>query len=211
MQLSLAQIWSLATSMAGGRKDWGNSELSLNANLALGEVATRIHHRPLESTYTISTTSGTTEYALPTDFGYARSLSMLSTMGGPRGKNLDQVEIPWIDSQATTSGEPETWALYGTSLYLHPSPNSAYSLALRYQTTVNTMVASTATPNLDERYHMAVAYKLAELLEASRGNIQGEAVARVRYLSYMQSTPTDHALRQRTKEDMHVRVLRKAE
>ena len=64
-------------------------------------------------------------------------------------------------------------------------------------TKVPTLVASTDTLQLDERWHVAVLYKTIELLEAARNNSEAEALARNRYLNYVSSTPNDFALRQK--------------
>ena len=211
MQLTMSQIWSMATSMIGGRKDFSTSELSLYANLAKDEVATRIKHIPLESTYTYSALSGITTLSLPSDFGYATAFTAASTPGTNRGRQLDFKTREWQDSQATDSGEPETYAVYGNALWLWPSPNSDYSFILRYQGKIATMVSSSDTPSLDERWHVGIAYKTASLLASARNDLEGETVATARYLNYMQSTPTDDAYRQRVKGDMHVRFQKRAE
>lgn len=209
MQLSLADVTSRATTLAGGRTEWSVSEVSFFANLAAQEVANQVWHTPYEALAYSSTTSGENRLSLPSDFDTPVSLSNLSTDGASGGRNLTFVTGEWIDSQSSTAnGEPECWALYGTWLELWPSPDSSYSLLLRYRGRQGTLVNSTDTPAFDERWHPGWLYKTTELLEASRGNPEGEALARNRYLSYMGSIPDDRARRQQVKSPMAMQYLR---
>jgi len=203
----------MATSMLRGRTDFASSELSLYANLALQDMASRHPHRPLESTQTLSVTSGTTTYSLPTDFESVIALSNLSTEVGwfGRGRNLDQKDVAWFDSRTTASGTPDCFALYGDLMFVHPNPNSDQSLVLRYQATIPTLLSSTSTAPLGERYGWPWAVKTAEFLAAARNDIEIEAMCRNRYLSVMGSTPSDQAHRQRDKGNMRVRFQRRAE
>lgn len=127
---------------------------------------------------------------------------------------LRQRDARWLDSQTLgdnngnsgVNGIPEAYIPYGSWLELWPSPTSAYSILLRYMSKAPIMVASTDTPVLDERWHAAILYKTVELLEGSRNNVEGEMLARNRYLSYVASTPTDMALRQRDRTGMVLRT-----
>lgn len=196
--------------LAGGRMDWTASEASFWVDLAYKEVATRIDFKVGgEALGYSSTTSGENRIALPSDFVAVLSLSNLSTQGAVGGRHLRQETAMWMDSQTTQLGEPEAYAVYSTWLELWPSPDSRYSLVLRYQNKNPTMVNSSDTPTLDERWHAAVLYRTVALLEASRGNAEGEAVAQNRYLNYMASTPTDLALQQKARTGMRLRFQKK--
>ena len=220
---SLGVLASRATEIAGGRADWGLSDASFYVNQAYFEVGTRIGFTALEALATSSTTSGENRIALPPDFHstialtmYVGSSSTASSSNATQTFPLRQRDERWMDAQnlngtadGSTSGIPEAYNQFSTWFELWPSPNSAYSLQLRYYAKPVTLVASTDTPNLDERWHAAVLYKTVELLEASRNNLEGEAIARNRYLSYMVSTPTDAALKQRDRTGMTLRYVRK--
>lgn len=203
MQLTLANIASIATQFNQGRLDLTLSEVSFYANLAAGEVATRVQHLPLEGVAVSSLSSGENRIGLPTDFDYPINLS-LSSGSTAWTKQLQAREVTWLDSGTTTYGEPEWFGLYGTWFEVWPVPDSDYSLQFRYGAKVPTMVASTSTPAIAERYHFAIALKTAELCAASRNDLDQEAVCRARYLSYMNSTPSDMAYRQRVQEGMAV-------
>ena len=208
MILSLADCISKATTMAGGRQDWQPSEVSFYANMALQEVASRIRHKPLENLAYSSTTSGENRIGLPSDFYAPLAISNLSTYGVVGGRQLRWVDAQWMDSQNTLMGEPEAIAWYGTWLELWPSPDSSYSVGFRYLGRQRTLVASTDTPSLREEWHPGWLYKTASLLEASRSNPQGEAIAENRYLRYMTSTENDLALQQKSRTGMAMRYLR---
>lgn len=215
--LNLGTVCSLATTMAGGRSDWQLSEASQWANMALEQVAVMAgaHHKPREALAISSTTSGGNRIALPTDFDYPLALTLYqgssSTATGSRVTNevpLRQHDATWLDAQSNqfTGGVPHTYVWYATWLELFPSPNSAYSLQLRYGARQPTLVTSNDTPDLDAKWHQGWLYKTVELLEASRSNVNGEALARNRYLNYVSTLETDKALGQHDRRGMTLRA-----
>lgn len=208
MILTMADVASRATTLAGGRLDWATSEVSFWANLAAVEVFNQVYHTPLEALAISSTTSGENRIALPADFDAPISLSNLSTQGAIGGRQLSQVEGQWISSQVTQLAEPTQYALYSTWMELYPSPDSGYSLELRYYAKQPIMVESTSTPVFDERWHPGWLYKTTELLQLSRDNPGDAAIWSNRYMSYMGSIPNDRAKRQLAKEGMHARYQR---
>ena len=222
MILSLGDVSSRATTMAGGRLDYSQSETSFWVNMALAEVASRINaHRPKEGLAVSSTSSGENRVAFPADFDYAMAITCYvpsgstATSTGTTVVPLRQRDPRWIDAQNisgdnsatnTVSGIPEAYITFSTWIELWPSPNSAYSLQLRYMTKHPTLINSTDTIILDDRWHPAVLYKTVELLEAARNNNEAEALARNRYLSYVASTPNDFALRQKDRTGLSLSV-----
>lgn len=213
MILSLGNVMSRATEMAGGRMDWAASDASFYANLALGEVAQYAGHMPKEAIAVSSTTTGENKYALPADFDYPTSLVLYegSTSTATLSRHttawtLTARDANWGDARdLPDSGVPTNYVLYSSWLEVYPSPTSAYSMQLRYMTKQPALVASTDTPTLDDRWHPAWLYKTVELLEASRNNVEAEAVARNRYLNYVVTIPTDRQLKQRDRNSMYLR------
>lgn len=216
MILNLGQLCSRATEMAGGRSDWQFSDATFWVNIAYQEIASKpwIGHMPKEAIAVSSTTSGEATIALPTDMDFPIALTAFipsnstATSAVTSVVQLQQMDAQWLDGQDISSGEPEKYVVYGTAIELFPSPNSAYSLQLRYSTKVPTMVNSSDTPVLDERWHPAILYRTVALLEASRNNVEGEAIAQNRYLNYVASTPTDLQMKQRDKASMVLRYTR---
>jgi len=204
MQMTMSQIWSVATSLVQGRNDYSTSELSLAANLASQDVGTKIRFGGHEAVATSSITSGAHRIPLPSDFGYALALSNMSRDVGNR--DLYQRDPTTFDSKTTERGVPLFYGMYNGWMELWPSSDTDTTLQLRYVTAVPVMVSSASTPVVDERWHVGIAYKTAEILAALRNDLEAEAVCRARYLSYMGSTPTDMAYRQQAKAGMSVSI-----
>jgi hypothetical protein len=204
MELTLGEICSLATGFVQGRTDLSLSEVSRWANLAHQEVATRIRYSVDEEIAYSSTTSGENRITVPPDFGYPIRVSNLSV----GNSTLTLKEADTFDSEATTPGVPLYYALYRDWMELWPSPDSSYSLQIRYGRKLPTMVASSSTPALDERYHLPIVFRTAALVAASKDDLDREATNQARYISAMGSTPSDQALRQRDKQSMTITVRR---
>jgi len=215
MILNLAQVCSRATEIAGGRMDWTLSDASFYANLAAQEISQFAGHLPKEAIAVSSTTSGENRYAIPSDFDYPTALTLYQGSSATTGSRAT-IAIPlrgqdasWADSRdLPDNGIPEHYVFYATFFELYPSPNSAYSMQLRYVARMPALVASTDTLVLDDRWHPAWLYKTVELLEASRNNVEGEAMARNRYLSYVNKIPSDRQLKQRDRGAMVLRYTR---
>lgn len=214
MILSLGQLCSRATELAAGRSDWLLSDVSFWANAAIGEVSQVAGHQPTQAIATSSTTSGEMRYALPSDFDFALAFTCYQESSATTGSRqttaitLTARDANWVDSNSLpNSGVPENYTTYGTWFELQPSPNSAYSLQLRYQSKHPTLIQSTETVALDSRWGMAILYKTVEMLEASRHNVEGEAMARNRYLNYVSQIPTDRQLTQRDRASMAMRFV----
>ncbi len=209
---------SLGTSLVGGRNDLSPSEASTWANLALEQVVVvaGAHHAPRETIAISSTTSGNNRIGLPTDFGYPIAFTLYQPSSSATTGSRNTLTVPlrqrdsaWADAQdgQTIGGIPDTYVLYGSWLELFPSPNSAYSLQLRYGADQATLINSSDTPQLNARFHQAWLYKSAELFAAARDDTEREAMARNRYLNYVSTLETDPALKQHDRRGMNVRVI----
>ena len=205
--LTLGQIASHATRMAS----LPLAPLSLVSeyiNIAYGMlVNTRgVELSQQETTAYASTSTGTdnARVALPSDFDralglkYARpnswsTATSRTTTWVPLIKEpAPQLNTIWI--QSDTSGEPAAYAEYATWFELRPSPDSSYSIELRYQRKASEITSSTATPALDEQWHWALVLKSAELLSAAfSSDMTSEALARARYAVYVSNLRLDQA------------------
>lgn len=218
MQLNLGRCISLATQFAG-RSDYSTSEVSELANLALTEVTSRVYHFPKEAE-AVSNVTGTGDerrIALPTDFDgvlglkYYSSdtdpdsgdnrLGMLSSLGVETDL-IGPVDTSLVDSFSSTSGLPQRYAIYAGNVELDPIPSSRGSFFLRYLAKQATLVLSSSTPDLDERWHMGWLYKTEELVNRARGNAVGGDAAERRYVNFMVATPNDRSNRQQTKNQV---------
>ena len=191
--LSLGQMISRATELAGGRLDWDVSAASFYVNQAAAYIgnALGIEHRSLESSYATTVTSGVSRMALPADYNYALALSIGSTVpsASTRWRALGKRDIGWADVFAgrldATTGQPEAYVEFQGRFEVVPSPNSSYSLVMRYRSNVSEVTGSAATHNLDPQWHWPVVLKAAELLASSRGDTENEQISRNRYIDYM--------------------------
>lgn len=206
--MTLGEVCSRATQLIQGRTDITLSDASFWANKAYEEIATRIRYRAEESLAVSSTTSGENRFTLPSDFGYPISLSNLSVQAGASYRVLRQADADTFDSESTALGVPEKYALYNGWVELWPSPDSSYSLQLRYGAKLPSLISSSATPALDEKYHLPWVFRTASLLAASVNDLEGEATNLARYLNAMGSTPSNQAFAQRDKQSMRVSLPR---
>jgi hypothetical protein len=211
MILSLGDVISLTTTFAG-RSDFSASEVSRLANLALTEVSNRLHHKSKEARALSNVTGNGNERAidLPSDFDGVVALKWYSTStDADTGDNVlgDEVDLAivdttLIDSYSSVSGQPARFAVFGGQIEVDPIPSSRGSLILRYVAKQPTLVLSTETPSLDERWHPGWLYKTEALVRRSRGDAVGEANAEQKYVNYMISTPNDRSTEQRAKKGL---------
>lgn len=224
LQWTLAQLMSRATTYAGGRGDYGVSEASFIVNQAYDEVANAYNvYRGLETTTASSTTSGGNVVSLPTDFDFAIANTLYVGSGSTQSSTGTTVvplrlrDSRWLDAQQingdnsgtnSVSGIPEAYVIFGSTMQLWPSPNSAYSMQLRYSAKNLTLVALTDVPQIDSRWHTAIALKAWSIMEASRDNPEGQQRAEQTFLNYVSRTPNDYALKQRDRTGMTLRLKR---
>lgn len=211
MILSLGDVISLATTFAG-RSDFSSSEVSRLANLALTEVSNRLAHKPKEA-FALSNVTGSGDerrIAVPADYDGVVALKFYSTSTDPdTGVNVlgDEVDLTMVDTSlldsfSSTSGQPTRYTVFAENIELDPIPDSRGSLVLRYAAKQATLVLSTQTPDLDERWHMGWVNKTEELVHRARSNSLGAAEAERRYVNYMTSTPNDRSMDQMARKGM---------
>ena len=195
---TLAELTSQATTALGNRSDIALSTASLWCNEAQRVVWDVLPHDLQEALAVSSTTVNDDKLTLPSDYQELLSLSNLSVSVGGQPALLDEINLDNLEAWSTTTGEPTHYALYSDWLELRPVPDSAYSLQIRYRKQLSEMTALTDVPSVATRYRHAVFLKTKELLAQHAINApELAAQARNDYLSYMPSTPSDRALRQR--------------
>lgn len=204
----LAGITSRATARLGNRTDIDMSDASFWANEALREVNEALGHDLNEGIAISSTTSGENRITKPADFYSLTNLSNLSAVQGNK-RVLTRISADLFDSKDTSSGVPVSFLEYDNWLALTPTPDSAYSLQLRYEKQTVQMTSLTDVPSVATRYRRAVMLKTSELLADNVIHSPEQAAeARNVYISYMGSQPSDLALRQRSREGMGVQFRR---
>jgi hypothetical protein len=194
---TLAEIASKATARIGRRSDIALSEVSFWVNAAYQEVAQAAPSAMMETIAVSSTTSGENRLELPADCLQLMNLSWLTSGGGVASAlTLRRTNLNRVDSTGFTPiGKPAEYALFNNWVELWPSPNSAYSLQMRYLAYPSDMTATTAVPSLATEWRPAVLYLAEAFLHELVGNEVEGASARVRYAGYVGSLKDKEARR----------------
>ena len=233
---TLRYLMSESTAMAGpDAAALEPSRVSLLVNQAIQEVALVTPLAEKETLAITSTVSGEPKMFLPADCDEIITLSYLTAAQGVTFDNADEpwaeVSIafagsgqpnpgdhggqiirqasPWeVDSssEGTQTGVPDRYLPYASWLELYPSPNSAYSLQLRYYARISDLTGLDATPSIATHYHGAVRYKTAELLCERVGDTARAAYFANRYAAYMATMPDIQKRRLRDRTGAGFRV-----
>jgi len=195
----MANTWTLGdytsriTYALGQRSDLALSDVSFWTNEASRMVWDAMPHDLQENLAVSSTTSGEDKITKPSDFQEVLTLSNLST--SPPDV-LEPLNIHQVESWTTDLGTPTHYLEFSNWIELRPSPDSAYSMQLRYRAQPSTMTATTASPSVATRFRYAVFLKAVELTaqhlarDPARAAEYGQA-----YVGEMLSTVPDRALR----------------
>jgi hypothetical protein len=209
---NLGEIMSFATGNVGRRADIQGSVVSRIANEAYFDVYYASDPARGEQIVPSSTSSGENKIELPTDFHAPISLALIyQTTASPTAsdhssyKTLTLRDVDWMDARnPQPSGIPTDVAFYNTWLELYPSPNSAYSLQLRYRTGPSDLVETTDVPSVDTPWRRAVVIKAEELLYHYLQDDTREEAASRRYLQQVSMLETKQARIQRGLFRQHV-------
>lgn len=101
------------------------------------KIARRINIRTRTDTESISTTSGVSTYALPSDFGRIISISD-TDLNDP----IESLDMRTFDDLTVESGQPYFYTIIQGNINLYPTPNGTYNLQLRYYTLPTTLSSS---------------------------------------------------------------------
>lgn len=199
----LGAVMSQATSVIGNRYDITASVASLYANQAALDVQLAVEPLQLEGLAVSSTTSGENKITLPSDFYSIINVSNLSTSPSfpITAWNSNDIDAA---TAFPSGGAPVAYVLYGTWMELWPSPNSSYSIQLRYQTRQNVLEALTDLPSFDTRFGSAWMHRTAFYLANSVKDYETAAWQNQLFMSQIASIPSDLALRQRDRSGAHI-------
>ncbi len=197
---NLQTLMSQATAMVGQRLDLTPSQVSFWANVAQNEVASRAPHMFMLSTSSFSIGVGSSATSIPSDFLAPVDCTNVGSGDSWGNHTLREVATREVDnaSEGTGNARPNRYAIAPPSLLFYPPSDSTYQVQFRYYKTPSDLVSLTDTLSVGTVLRPAVIWKLAEYLFAVTLDQEREAFARNRYLSYMQSTPSDEALRYRS-------------
>lgn len=199
---TLSTAMSFATSAIGNRSDLAQSTVSLYANQAALDVHLAVEPQEMEGLAVSSTTSGQNKITLPTDFQAVLAVSNLSVSPF---QLLTKKNFMDIDSSTTQLGIPHDYVLYDTWMELWPSPDSSYSIQLRYQTRPSVLTTLTATPSFDTRFGIAWMYKTASYCAWHLKDFETASIFDQKYMAELARIPTDLALRQRDRTGQNIK------
>lgn len=194
---SLGDLMSQATARIGNRSDLAASTVSFWVNAAYAEVAQAAPSAQMETIAVSSTTSGENRIELPTDCMELLNLSWLTDIGHGSSRTLRRASINQVDQAGFLPiGKPQQYAQFNSWLELWPSPDSSYSLQMRYLAYVSDMTATTAIPSLATEWRPGILYLAEAMLHELVGNEIEGASARARYAGYVASLKDKEARRQ---------------
>lgn len=223
---TLGTIVSRATAALGNRLDITPSDGSFWANVAQETVWDLLPHDLQERIAVSSTTSGENRITLPSDFQELLNIRLSS--GSNRNDVLQQINLDTIDSNVPTGsrfggsdlperfsvstalGVPTHYLPYADFIELRPSPDSAYSVQMRYRGQLATLVAESDRLSVTTRFGEAVFLKTTQLLadnvvrDFNSGTAFGD-----RFVRFMFAMPNDRALRMRERHDLGVALPRR--
>ena len=206
---TLGTIVSRATAALGNRTDITLSDGSFWCNISQENVWDAMPHDLQEKLAVSSTTSGENRITLPSDFKEMLNIRLSSSSGSQDVLQLINPDDIDSNSNATRLGIPVTYMPYADFLELRPSPDSAYSIQMRYRGQLGTLVAESDRLSVATRFGEAVFLKTTQLLADNvvRDFNSGAAFGD-RYVRFMLQTVPDRALRQRERHDMGVSLPR---
>lgn len=150
-------------------------------SLAVQELNTRLRLRLMETQTTLATVADTATVTLPTDFLQMRALWIED--GG--GDIVLEASDAWnaVADDDGASGRPRSYALSG-SLYLQPTPDTDYTLGIRYVSSMAELSEDSDTNDVLAAHsalflycalkHAAIWVQDAELAALYAGTLEGD-------------------------------------
>lgn len=203
---NLGDIMSRATEALGLRSDIALSTVSFWANESYEEVWTSLPFDEQEAIAVSSTTVNEDKLTLPTDFLELLSVSNTSE----NNVLLDSMNEDQRAVFSSQSGTPTHYQLFANWIELRPIPDSAYSLELRYKIQRSDLTLAASVPSVSTRYRRAIMLKTKELLAENvlLDPLQA-ADSRAAYQSFIDSRPSDRALRTRDQHAVGISLGRR--
>lgn len=206
---TLGDICTRATTRIGRRADISLSDCTFWANQAIQDVALATEQALLEKITVSSTTSGENRVELPADVYQLINLSYLTDSGGAgSGRTLVRTSESEVDAVGFLPGaRPTHYVLYENDLELWPSPNSAYSIQMRYRAYTSDLTNVADVPSLDTEYRMAALLRTEQYLHQHVGNENEAAQKGAEYFTLLSTLQDSRAKRQRAQTKSGVKLL----
>ena len=211
MAWALQDLMSEATTIAGTPPGLPTSRVSEVVNRAIRDVSVRLPQVELEVLSLSNTSADEDKIYLPSDCEHVLGLSFNTGVSGVGGRGIRQAAEWEFDakSSGTETGVPVMFLSYASWVELYPSPDSAYSILLRYKRRPSDITSLTARSSLDTRYDQAVLYKTVEYLHLRKGEYDNVLKARAMYEEELRQMPNLYAIRQQNRAGMGLRYQTK--
>lgn len=138
-------------------------------NSALRSIARKVDYYADEAEQAITTVAAQAAYPWPADFGRARYLRDTDP-ATPR--TLQAVRLRQIDEAAVRTGRPYVYAVDGPAILLYPTPDTAYTLSMRYWSLPALMVSDTDVPALPDDFHSILPYYALQQCYATEDDME---------------------------------------
>lgn len=139
-------------------------------NEGVKKVYRRSNMRVGQTTSTINTVAGTNSYSLPSDFN--SFISLRNTSITPN-EELDELSASDFDANTDSSvGTPYLFSVYGSTLYIYPTPQSAGTLVLRYWKLPTDMTTDNDEVPLPDDYENVIVEYALKKCYAAEGDIE---------------------------------------
>ena len=138
-----------------------SSRLNQYINDALGEVSSKAQYYGEEQQQEVTLTGGTSHYSFPTGMSRLRSVRLTNPV-----QELSLLDLRDIDRSGSTTGTPYSYAIDGNGITIFPTPDSGYTMEIRYWRLLSPLTVDTDVPGLPARYHRALTlYAIARCFE----------------------------------------------
>lgn len=122
-------------------------------------VCAQTDFREMERYEDVAVSAGTAEYTLPTDFQRVYTVTIIEADGS--ATPLDQQSVSDLDRKDADTGKPAAYTLTRDKLRLWPTPDTAYTVRVRYFKVPTTLTAGPDEPEIPSAYqHLLVTYAL---------------------------------------------------
>jgi len=156
MGLSVAQLISKLRKATGqDSDDLSDTDATLQLNIAYWEVIDIFPLREKEVRVTFPTVAGIRAYNAPTPFEALRHLAILnpaSNVHVPLDQMAEDRYEKVYDEDSDTQGFPTNYVREGCQFLLYPTPDDAYTITMRYWTTLSDL-SDSQNPNIPQSWH----------------------------------------------------------
>lgn len=122
-------------------------------------IAAQCDFRELQDVEVVTTVANDADTPLPGDF--QRLVNVTINLSNGTVVPLSSESVTSIYQHSASTGRPERYAIDGTNLRLWPTPDSAYTVTLRYYRKPTTMTDPENQPSIPPEYHhLIVSYAL---------------------------------------------------